>query len=98
MRHGGEKRGNSTDRRNRKIWLLSRGSGTIIDGAWHLFGGTGHTVPCFHCDELLTFQTVEADRIEPGGSYARTNIVPSCRGCNLERGDGPIRRREVVTA
>lgn len=71
-RHGGEKRGNSTDRRRRKMWMLA-----------HF--GTGTSCDCVHCGASLTFATVEADRIAVGGSYCRSNIQPSCRKCNLER-------------
>lgn len=49
--------------------------------------GDGDTCPCTHCGSALTFHTVEADRIVPGGSYARTNVQPSCRACNLSRSD-----------
>lgn len=71
-RPGGEKRGNSTDRRRRKIWMLSRfGNGTHCN--------------CVHCATELDYTTVEADRIIPGGSYRRENIQPSCRRCNASR-------------
>jgi 5-methylcytosine-specific restriction endonuclease McrA len=72
MRPGGEKRGNSTDRRRRKFWMLV---------TW----GDGVKCPCVHCGAILTYETVEADRIVPGGSYARSNVQPACRGCNLAR-------------
>lgn len=45
---------------------------------------------CVHCGKGLDFQSVEADRIVPGGSYARTNVQPSCRPCNIRRGNSPI--------
>lgn len=35
----------------------------------------------------LGFDTVEADRIAPGGTYARANIQPACRRCNSARGN-----------
>jgi 5-methylcytosine-specific restriction endonuclease McrA len=72
MRPGGEKRGNNKDRRARKLWMLS-------------FWGDGSRCPCVHCDSTLTFETVEADRINPGGSYRRTNVQPACRSCNAAR-------------
>lgn len=71
-RHGGDHRGNSTDRRNRKLWMLA---------TW----GNGTTCPCCHCQARLTYATVEADRIIPGGPYARSNVQPACRSCNLHR-------------
>lgn len=72
-RAGGDRRGSAKDRRRRKQWMLE---------TW----GDGRSCPCTHCGAPLSFETVEADRIEPGGSYRRTNVQPSCRGCNLERG------------
>ena len=76
-RAGGEKRGNSTGRRRRRLWMLAR---------W----GDGTTCPCTHCGEPLTERAVEADRIIPGslgGTYRRENIQPACRACNLARAD-----------
>lgn len=75
-RHGGDRRGNNRDRAARKIWMLAT-------------FGDGQTVPCTHCESALTYSTVEADRIIPGGSYRRSNIQPSCRSCNLARSDDP---------
>jgi hypothetical protein len=76
QRHGGEKRGNSYARRARKLWMLSIAAG---------FGGDGVKVPCVHCGMMLDFNTVEADRIIPGGSYRRENVQPADRACNLSR-------------
>ena len=42
---------------------------------------------CVWCKVQLTYETVEADRIVPGGSYRRDNIQASCRPCNLARSD-----------
>lgn len=78
VRAGGEKRGNSKDRRARKIWMLSPVSG---------FGGNGTTVPCVFCGHGLGYAEVEADRIIPGGSYRRDNVQPACRPCNLAKLD-----------
>lgn len=72
VRAGGEKRGNSSDRRARRAWMLS---------TW----GDGVKCPCVHCGCVLNDSTVEADRIVPGGSYRRDNVQPACRGCNLAR-------------
>jgi len=71
-----DRRGNSTDRRRRKEWLL-------------LVHGNGTSCPCTHCGRRLTFRTLEVDRITPGGSYARDNIQPACRRCNAQRSDNP---------
>lgn len=75
-RNGGDKRGKAADRRRRKLWLLA------------YFGDCTHA-PCTHCGIELDFRTIESDRIIPGGSYARSNIQPSCRPCNIRRGDSP---------
>ena len=77
MRNGGDKRGKAADRRRRKQWMLA------------MFGDH-NTAPCVHCGKGLDYSTIEADRIKPGGSYARTNIQPSCRPCNVRRGNSPI--------
>jgi len=75
MRAGGDKRGNNADRRRRREWLLET-------------FGNGVTAPCFwDCGREVDDSTVEADRIIPGGSYRRGNIVPACRPCNLARSD-----------
>jgi hypothetical protein len=72
MRDGGERRGNARDRRARKVWLLAT-------------FGDGQSCPCVHCRRPLTYSTVEADRIIPGGSYRRDNVQPACRRCNSQR-------------
>lgn len=89
-RAGGDKRGKAEDRRRRKHWMLSK---------W----GDGEACPCVHCGRTLTFETVEADRIEPGGSYRRRNVQPSCKRCNVSRGKktswiSPLARRKEVIA
>jgi hypothetical protein len=75
-----ELKGNSYQRRARKHWLLSAAAG---------FGGNGVVVPCaVHPDELLTYDTVTADRIVPGehgGTYARSNLRPMCLSGNSSR-------------
>jgi 5-methylcytosine-specific restriction endonuclease McrA len=84
-RAGGDHRGSAASRRARKLWLL----GALEDRTlgWAPFDGNGTEVPCVFCRELLTFATVEADRIVPGGSYRRENVQPACRPCNLARSD-----------
>lgn len=72
MRAGGEKRGNSRDRRIRKLWMLAA-------------YGDGLACPCVHCGTSLGYATVEADRIVPGGTYRRDNVQPACRPCNSRR-------------
>lgn len=92
-RHGGDKRGSAATRRARKNWLL----GAISDRSLGLapFGGNGTTVPCVFCKEDLTFATLEADRIIPGGSYRRENVQPACRPCNLAKSDDMVTAAEI---
>lgn len=72
-----DRRGNNLSRRSRKLWMLAA-------------FGDGTTAPCYHCEVELTFETVEADRIIPGGTYRRDNIIPACRQCNARRGNTPL--------
>ena len=85
MRAGGEKRGNSTDRKRRKIWMIAT-------------FGFGKFVLCVHCSISLDYDHVEADRIVPGGSYRHENVQPSCSTCNKARSNneswvGPMKGR-----
>jgi hypothetical protein len=73
-RAGGELRGNSTDRYNRKTWMLR----TFGDGAY---------AKCIHCGDILNRQALEADRIDPNGRYVHSNLQPACRSCNARRGN-----------
>lgn len=76
-RAGGDSRGSSYTRRNRKFKLL------------RVFGD-GTTAPCVHCHKALTFETIESDRIVPGsrgGTYRFENVQPSCSKCNKDRSD-----------
>lgn len=77
-RSGGEKRGNSADRRRRKEWMVSPEAG---------FGGDNTEVPCVHCGNWTSGRELHADRMVPGGSYKRDNIQPACANCNQERSD-----------
>jgi 5-methylcytosine-specific restriction endonuclease McrA len=85
MRAGGDKRGSNADRKRRKQWLL-------------LTFGNGETCKCYYeCGTDLDYSTVEADRIIPGGSYRRDNVVPACRPCNLARSDdGDLTPAEIA--
>lgn len=47
------------------------------------------TARCFHCGDLLTYETLTVDRIVPhckGGTYRRNNIRPACLKHNSELG------------
>lgn len=71
------RKGNTTDRRNRKNWLLSPTAP---------FGGNGSTVLCVHgCGTVLDATSLRVDRIIPGGSYGRDNVQPSCHTDNTDR-------------
>jgi hypothetical protein len=71
-------RGNSRDRARRRRWLVEH-------------YGDGELVACFlqisrHCLYVLDEHTVSADRIDPGGSYRRSNIQPACGPCQCRQG------------
>jgi hypothetical protein len=72
---GDDRRGNARNRAARKVWMLSSPQ----------FGGNGQEVRCTYCPMLLTYGTVQADRIIPGGSYRRANVTPACGPCNINR-------------
>jgi hypothetical protein len=96
-RAGGDKRGSTNDRFRRKLWLI----GAIEDPSLGFapFDGDGSKVMCFWgCGRELNLYTVEADRIVPGGSYRRDNIVPACRPCNLARSDDQFLTVEGIAA
>jgi hypothetical protein len=68
-------RGNTRDRRARRMFLLNPESG---------FGGDSVHVPCWECRHLVDYTSMVVDRILPGcrgGTYQRTNIRPQCHGC-----------------
>lgn len=75
-----DKRGNNKDRAARKVWMLKTFAPlSDPDKAY-----------CVHCQAIVGYDEVQADRIIPGsqgGSYARTNVQPSCGPCNLTRSD-----------
>jgi hypothetical protein len=72
-----QRKGNSYDRRARRAWLLSAAAP---------FGGDGTTVTCVHgCGTQLTADTIQVDRIIPGGSYGHDNIQPACWTDNTDR-------------
>lgn len=71
-------RGNTTDRRRRKNWLLAEfGDGTVASCA-------------FGCGTELNFYTMTVDRYPvpgyDGGRYVRGNIRPACAECNTDDG------------
>jgi hypothetical protein len=69
-------RGNSKDRRARKLFLLNR-------------DGDGLTAPCHECGGAVDYDTMIVDRIDPGkfgGRYVRENIQIHCNTCSLHQG------------
>jgi hypothetical protein len=104
----GNDRGNNTTRRQRREWLVATYRADVDLG---LFGpvevGNGEPVcRCYRCGELLTVDTVTADRIKAGcdgGKYRTprqdnregvTNIRPACGGCNSSTGGALARRKK----
>jgi hypothetical protein len=76
---GPDLRGNSKDRKRRKEWMLEEfGDGTTCECAFP------------DCHEILTYDTITADRYpisgKEGGRYVRGNIRPACIGCNASDG------------
>jgi len=67
-----DRRGSAVARRKRKQWLLDT-------------FGWGSGVKCWYCPKVLTLKTVTQDRIVPGGPYRRSNLLPACLDCNIER-------------
>ena len=75
-RSGGDQRGNATDRRRRKLWLID----TFGDGEY---------VACRFCWATIDYAGLCVDRIVPGhmgGKYVRNNIQPSCSPCQHRQG------------
>jgi hypothetical protein len=72
----------------REIYLITPGS-LVVDVP---LGEGEPACRCYRCGDLLTKETVTADRIVPGcegGTYDRWNIRPACGDCNSETG-GPL--------
>lgn len=93
-------RGSSYARRIRREWLVTT---YRADKDLGMFGpcNVGWGEPacrCYRCGDLLTVDTVTADRIKPGiegGTYARANIRPACGHCNSSTGQAlAIARRK----
>jgi len=98
----GNARGSSDERRRRREWLVETYRADVDVHVIELFNGTSLMVGvlpgteggqracrCYRCGALLTADTVSVDRIKPGcrgGTYARSNIRPSCGRCNSVTG------------
>jgi hypothetical protein len=69
-------RGNSKDRRARKLFLLNK-------------DGDGRNAPCHECGTVVDYDTMVVDRIDPGkfgGRYVRGNIQIHCHPCSMKQG------------
>lgn len=81
MRAGGEKRGNSYDRKRRRAWLLATFDPDL-----------GPDVARCHlklsddrCHVYVDDTTLTVDRIDPKGGYQYANCQPACTPCqNLQ--------------
>jgi 5-methylcytosine-specific restriction endonuclease McrA len=81
VRPGGERRGNSRDRAARRRWLLAtfdRDLGDELARCWLQISE--------FCLQEVDARTLTVDRINAGGTYARTNIQPACRPCQNKQG------------
>lgn len=99
----GADRGNTTNRRRRKEWLIQEYRANVDAGP------DGRPVPrgegrpaarCFRCGDLLTMETITPDRINPGvkgGSYRRENCRPSCLPCQWATGNEIKRALRCLT-
>lgn len=81
MRPGGERRGNSQDRARRRVWLLETFDPDLGPelARCHLGLAEG-------CAGTVNILTLTVDRLDPGGTYARSNIQPACRPCQHRQG------------
>lgn len=88
-------RGSTTSRRARREYLVETyradcdaivtTDGKLITTTAVEFGTGEPACRCYRCGQLLTVDTVTADRIKPGckgGTYRRDNIRPACGRCN----------------
>lgn len=82
MRPGGERRGNNRDRARRRAWLLETFDPDLGPGRarCHLFGLSER------CKGVVDAGTLTVERIIPGGTYRRDNIVPACAPCQNKQG------------
>lgn len=81
MRAGGEKRGNYLDRRRRRKWLLE-----TFDVDMGPDSARCHLKLSPVCAGTVDPLSLTVDRIEPGGTYAHSNIRPACRPCQSRQG------------
>lgn len=83
-----DRRGSNRNRRASRQWLLDTfGNGVITSCTWcpALVANREHVGPWRIGDQVLEVVLLERDRLEPGGPYARWNLVPACGPCNKAR-------------
>lgn len=81
MRAGGDRRGSNVARRRRKIWMLA-----TFDVDLGPDKARCHLRLSERCRDVLTFDTITADRKDPGGTYRHENVQPACRPCQHTQG------------
>lgn len=80
-RAGGERRGNSYDRKRRREWLLRTFDPDLGEGVARC-----HLKISDRCHTIVDDKTMSVDRIDPAGTYARTNVRPACVPCQNKQG------------
>lgn len=93
MRAGGDRRGNTVDRRRRKLWLL-----TTFDTDLGPDQCRCHLMISERCRGTLDYATVTSDRLDTGGSYTRENTQPACGPCQWLQGALVTQGRWPVSA
>ena len=95
-RQGGEKRGNSTDRKNSRENLVRFwGNGSTVECVYcgmTLRNMTANEISAYNADHDRPFGTtppmhVTRDRIDPNKGYTMRNLVPACFDCNNAASD-----------
>lgn len=81
MRAGGERRGNSYDRKRRRLWILA-----TFDTDLGLGVARCHLGISDRCHTIVDEGTMSVDRIDPAGTYRRDNVQPACVPCQNKQG------------
>ena len=76
-----DKRGSNRDRAARRSWLLTEYDPELGPGRARC-----RLKLATDCVRIVDEVTLRVDRIQPGGSYRRTNIQPSCPPCSDRQG------------
>lgn len=82
MRAGGDRRGSNETRKARRAWVLKTFDADLGDDVARcrlkLAGD--------RCHGIVDSSTLSLDRIDPAGTYRRTNIQPACVPCQNTQG------------